>query len=242
MTEILEILSEQELLEMESSLLEEQFNLELDEPDPYPELILLNKVTREKLVGFGEFISELSKKVGPKTPIKVGESYANLVITPLGVLTLCGYRLRPQDQFGIRLYELLELLTVEFENRDLEFKKRLVWEVNRTKGALRAFGRTSVAKKFSQSGRVAALLVNRATEDIDPHIALINQKDSDRYFLEEGSLTLIGRYPGSSFSTHMIVINNLVPESTIYTSTKALLSHQGDTDGDTVLVLKVKEG
>jgi hypothetical protein len=43
-----------------------------------------------------------------------------------------------------------------------------------------------------------------------------------------------GRFP---FLPHF---NTRVPEGTIYTPTKALLSHQGDTDGDTVLVLKVK--
>lgn len=238
-TEILEELNLEEFEEMERMLTQEAFE---EQEDRHPELMLLNKVSREKLgQGFGEFINTLAQKVGPETPIKIGESYAYLIITPLGVQTLCGYRLKPQDQFGIRLFELLQLLIVDLEDRDTNFKRRLQWEVNRAKGALQGFGRTTVAKKLSQSGRQAVLLVNRASEDLDPNILVINEADSKEYFLDEGCLVLVARYPGSSFSTHMVITSNLVPEGTVYTSTKALLSHQGDTDGDTVILLKVQE-
>lgn len=233
---------------------ESNFNYEEDlsmfdefesEPEPEPEdkyshLPLLNKVNRESLnEGFGEFINKLAQKVGNDTPIRIGETYSNLIIIPSAVKTL-GNRIQPKDTFGLRLFGLLELLTVDHELRDENFRKRLIWEVNRAKGALIAFGRTSIAKKLSQSGKAPAFLVNRSCDSISPDEALIRPEDAERLYLEEGCLVLIGRYPGSSFSCHKIVFNARVPEGTIYTPTKALLSHQGDTDGDTVLVLKVR--
>jgi len=218
----------------------DEFESEPEPEDKYSHLPLLNKVSRESLSeGFGEFINKLAQKVGNDTPIRIGETYSNLIVIPSAVKTL-GNRIQPKDTFGLRLFGLLELLTVDHELRDENFRKRLIWEVNRAKGALIAFGRTSIAKKLSQSGRAPAFLVNRSCDSISPDEVLIRPQDAEQLYLEEGCLVLVGRYPGSSFSCHKIVFNTRVPEGTIYTPTKALLSHQGDTDGDTVLVLKVK--
>ena len=218
----------------------DEFESEPEPEDKYSHLPLLNKVSRESLSeGFGEFINKLAQKVGNDTPIRIGETYSNLIVIPSAVKTL-GNRIQPKDTFGLRLFGLLELLTVDHDLRDENFRKRLIWEVNRAKGALIAFGRTSIAKKLSQSGRAPAFLVNRSCDSINPDEVLIRPQDAEQLYLEEGCLVLVGRYPGSSFSCHKIVFNTRVPEGTIYTPTKALLSHQGDTDGDTVLVLKVK--
>jgi hypothetical protein len=217
----------------------DEFNPEPEHEDKYSHLPLLNKVNKESLnEGFGAFIDKLAQKVGEDTPVRIGETYSNLIIIPRAIRTL-GNHIQPKDTFGLRLFGLLELLTVEHELRDENFRKRLIWEVNRAKGALIAFGRTSIAKKLSQSGRAPAFLVNRACDSIDPNEVLIRPEDAERLFLEEGCLVLVGRYPGSSFSCHKVVFNPRVPEGTIYTPTKALLSHQGDVDGDTVLVLKI---
>jgi len=217
----------------------DEFESEPECEDKYSHLPLLNKVSRESLnEGFGAFIDKLAQKVGNDTPVRIGESYSNLIVIPSAIRTL-GNHIQPKDTFGLRLFGLLELLTVEHELRDENFRKRLIWEVNRAKGALIAFGRTSIAKKLSQSGRAPAFLVNRSCDSINPDEVLIRPEDAERLFLEEGCLVLVGRYPGSSFSCHKVTLNPRVPEGTIYTPTRTLLSHQGDTDGDTVLVLKI---
>lgn len=210
---------------------------EEEEPTPIP-LLSYIPPDRFKELGFGGFIASLAKQLGEhgwSKPVKLGLEHSNVIIIPRAIDSMSGKNITPRDTFGQRLYELIQTLCVppdkqldESGHLLTDFERKVRTEVNRTRGALLMFGKTSIAKKLTKSGRDCLMLCSRADELIGHHDVLVHPSDVAGTRIAHDEVCLVGRFPGSIFGAHRVYVTDTIPQGTCWTSCKSTLVHAGE--------------